>query len=356
MTTATDPKAGKPSFGAIAQHFSPAWFAAVMGTAVIPLAVSFVAAPWVRPVAALFMVLAAVMFVAMLVPWSWRFIRYPEDLRRDLRHPVAANFFPTMPISLIIIGLDLLRYPDLFFTPAASRGIAFVLWLLGAVGIYGMGFVILERIFRHDGIKLSHAKLVIPVAGFELAQLYPTRAELTFGLSMISLGVGFFLFLFVGAAVYHRHIFEPLPMSRLAATFFIGIAPPAILAVILFKMMHLFEAQPMIGVDPHVFASVARLGVLMLWGFATWWFFMALLVVGHYLRRLELPYALSWWAFTFPTGALAVATGAALKVTGYGSIRLFYYGLLVFLLVAWGIVALRTVRAALSGQVFAPAH
>ena len=123
---------------------------------------------------------------------------------------------------------------------------------MGAAGIYGMGFVILLGIFRNRGIQLQHAnfgwfippvsKLIIPVAGFELAAVFPQHLELTFGLSMISLGVGFFLFLFVGAAVYHRYVYHDLPMSRLAATFFIGMAPTAIIAVILFKMLHLFEA------------------------------------------------------------------------------------------------------------------
>jgi C4-dicarboxylate transporter/malic acid transport protein len=366
MSTNDTEKNGRSSFNEIAQHFNPAWFAAVMGTAVIPLALSFIPSPLVKPVAGAFIVLAGIMFLALLAPWMWRFIKYPDAVRRDLSHPVAANFFPTMPISLIIIALDLLKYPDLFFQPAVAREIAFYLWLVGALSIYGFGFVILERIYRHAGIKLSHAnfgwyippvsKLLIPVAGFELAQIFPSRTELTFGLSIISLGVGFFLFLFVGAAVYHRHIFEELPMSRFAATFFIGIAPPAIMAVILFKMMHLFEAQPVIGIDPHVFGSMAKLGILMTWGFALWWFIMALLVVAYYLRRLDLPYALSWWAFTFPVGALGVASGVAWKVSGFGFIQAIYYGTLVFLLVVWTVVLVRTLRGVISGQAFTPTH
>lgn len=366
MSVEENAKNHRPSFNQIAQHFNPAWFAAVMGTAVIPLAVSFASFPWIRLFAGAYTLLAFVMFLAMLVPWTWRFVRYPADVHRDLSHPVAANFFPTMPISLIIIAPDLLKFPDLFFSSALSREIAFYLWLIGALGIYGFGFVILERFYRHDGIKLSHAnfgwyippvsQLLIPVAGLELAQLYPARIELTFGLSMISLGVGFFLFLFVGAAVYHRYIFEQLPMSRFAATFFIGIAPTAIIAVTLFKMMHLFEAQPVLGVDPHMFAPVAKLGVLMNWGFALWWFIMALLVIAHYIRRLDLPYALSWWAFTFPSGALAVASGAAWKVSGFGAIQTIYYGMTVFLVAVWAIVLAQTLRGVASGQVFAAAH
>lgn len=363
MATATT---NKLSFGEISQHFNPAWFAAVMGTAVIPLVVSFISSPIIKPIAGVFVVIASALFLAMLAPWVWRFIKYPAAVRRDLNHPIAANFFPTMPISLIIFALDLLKYPDMFFQPAVSRQIAFWLWLIGAVGTYGLGFVILERIYRHEGIKVNHAnfgwyippvsKLLIPVAGFELTHIFPIRAELTFGLSIVSLGVGFFLFLFVGAAVYHRYIFEQLPMSRFAATFFIGIAPTAILAVDLFKLMQLSETTSLLGIDAHVFGPLAKLGILMTWGFAAWWFVMALLVMSHYIRRQDLPYALSWWAFTFPVGALGVASGIAWKVSGFGFIQVLYYGMVAFLLVIWGAVLIRTLRGVISGQVFAPAH
>ena len=366
MSTIDAQMSSKLTFGQISQNFNPAWFAAVMGTAVIPLAISFAPSPLVRPVAAAFMVIAGVMLVAMFVPWAWRFARYREAVRSDLHHPIAANFFPTMPISLVIVALGLMKYPDLFFAPSVSQEIAFYLWLAGSLSIYVFGFSILERIYRHYVIRLNHAnfgwyippvsKLLIPLAGFELAQIFPARAELTFGLSIISLGVGFFLFLFVGAAVYHRYIFEKLPMSRFAATFFIGIAPTAIIAVILFKMMHLFEAQPLLGIDPHVFAPLARLGILMTWGFSVWWFIMAALVIVHYMRRLDLPYALSWWAFTFPVGALGVASGVAWKVSNFVSIQAFYYGVLAFLLAIWVVVLVRTLHGVISGQVFAPAH
>lgn len=366
MSSSTLTVTTKLTVGETIQHFSPAWFAAVMGTAVIPLAISFIPSTVLRPVAGLFILISVAMFLALLVPWIWRFIRYPADAWRDMNHPVAANFFPTMPIALIIIALDLLKYPDLFFPSAVSREIAFYLWLIGALGIYGLGFVVLARIYGHEGIKLGHAnfgwyippvsKLLIPVAGLELTQIFPLRTELTFGLSMISLGVGFFLFLFVGAAVYHRYIYDRLPIGRFAGTFFIGIAPTAIMAVILFKLLHLFEATPILGIDPHIIVPLAKLGILMTWGFSVWWFIMALILVLHYLRRLDLPYALSWWAFTFPTGALGVASGAAWKVSNFGFIQAFYYGVIAFLLVVWGIVLVRTARGVLSGQVFAPAH
>jgi C4-dicarboxylate transporter/malic acid transport protein len=353
-------------FTEIVKHFNPAWFAAVMGTAVIPLVLSFLDFPFREFLGAFFFLIAALMFLLVLAPWTVKFFLYPENIGKDLNHPLAAHFFPTMPISLIILAMDFLKYPDLLLSPEGSRVIAFWLWLLGSLGIYLFAFLILIRVFRHVGITPAHAnfgwfippvsKMIIPVAGLELAELYPRSMELTFGLSMVSFGVGFFLFLFVGSIIYHRYIYHELPMSRLAPTIFIGMVPTAIIAAILFKMMHLFEHQDVLGIAPQVFTPLAKIAILLSWGFSAWWFVMACIVILYYLRHLDLPYALTWWAFTFPMGALCIASAVAWKVTGFTSILCFFILATIFMLIIWLVVFLRTARGVASGKIFLPAH
>ncbi|SHJ44317.1 C4-dicarboxylate transporter/malic acid transport protein [Malonomonas rubra DSM 5091] len=356
----------KATPSAITEHFNPAWFASVMGTAVIPLAISFIKASWVQPLAMVFLIFSAILFFAFLMPWTAKLFLYQASVKKDLNHPIAANFFPTMPISLILFSLNLMKFPTMFFSKETSLILAYYLWLFGSLGIYLMGFIILTHIFRHQEIKLNHAnfgwyippvsKLIIPIAGFELAAKLADKAEFAITLSMISLGVGFFLFLFVGAAVYHRYIYHELPMARFAATFFIGIAPTAIISVILFKMIHLFEHHAYFGISGEVFTPIAKIGILTTWGFSAWWFIMAVIVISYYLKVLQLPYALSWWAFTFPSGALCVSSGVAWKITNVGLIQNFYYLAVIFLLVVWTLVLLRTAKGVISGKIFAPTH
>ncbi|MDX2508641.1 MAG: hypothetical protein QNK28_03730 [Desulfobacterales bacterium] len=356
----------KVTLKTITQHFNPAWFASIMGTAVIPLALSFIESSWVRPVSMALIVLSVILFILFLLPWTIRFFLYPAAVKKDLNHPVATNFFPTMPICLILFSLNLIKFPTMFFNQELSLKLAYYLWLAGSFGIYLMGFIILTHIFKHQEIKLPHAnfgwyippvsKLIIPIAGFELAEKLADKAEFAITISMISFGVGFFLFLFVGAAVYHRYIYHELPMSRFAATFFIGIAPTAIISIILFKMIHLFQHQSYLGIESAAFISLAKIGILMTWGFAAWWFIMALIITIYYLKALELPYALSWWAFTFPSGALCVSSGVAWKISNFGMIQSFYYLTVTFLLLVWLLVLLRTAKGVLSGKIFAPTH
>ncbi|MCW8858776.1 MAG: hypothetical protein OQK50_06985 [Deltaproteobacteria bacterium] len=337
-----------------------------MGTAVIPLAISFLNFSWVRPLAFASIVFSVVVFCMFLAPWTAKFFLYPSSIRKDFNHPIASNFFPTMPIALILFALNLLKYPTMFFSEQFSLQFAYYLWFLGATGIYVMGFVILVHIFRHQEIKLQHAnfgwyippvsKLIIPIAGYELAGYFPERAELLITISTASFGIGFFLFLFVGAAVYHRYIYHELPMSRFAATFFIGIAPGAIISVILFKIMHLFSHHSYMGLDPTTVVTMCKFGIVFTWGFAAWWFIMAVIMILYYLTKIDLPYALSWWAFTFPAGALCVASGVAWKASQFGIIYYFYLLTVAFLLLVWTLVFIWTMKGVLSGKIFAPTH
>jgi len=350
----------------LTEHFSPAWFAAVMGTAVIPLAISFMKNTLIIPLSFIFITFSFIIFCLFLIPWIAKFFLYPSNVRKDLNHPIASNFFPTMPIALILFSLDLLKFPTLFFSKELSLKIAYFCWLVGSAGIYFLGFIILVYIFRHNEIKLQHAnfgwyippvsKLIIPIAGYELAGHFPEQADLLLTVSTASFGIGFFLFLFVGAAVYHRYIYHELPMSRFAATFFIGIAPSAIISVILFKMMHLFNSHHLMGIDSTTMATLCTFGIIFTWGFAVWWFVMAIFVILYYLRKIELPYALSWWAFTFPSGALCVSSGVAWKASQIGLIYNVYLFAVAFLLLVWTVVFLQTMKGVLSGNIFAPAH
>lgn len=356
----------RPSFQDTVRHFNPAWFAAVMGTAVVPLAISFVDASWVDYVAAVFIVLSVLLFFLILVPWTLRFFLFPEAIRDDLRHPIAASFFPTMPIAIVVVALDLLKYPDLLFSSSTSEDIAFWLWLMGTVGIYVAGFVVLPRIYQSDTVELSHANfgwfippvanLLIPVGGLELAVLFPERFELTFLISMVSLGIGLVLFVYVGALVYHRYVLEVLPPSRFAATSFIAIAPTAIVSVCLFKLIQLFEAGTPLGISAEAVRAFSVLGILVAWGFAVWAFAMAVVIVASYVRNLGLPYALSWWAYTFPLGALAVSTGVVWNVTGFESVHWIYVGLVAAVFGVWITVATQTAVAVWTGTVLESPH
>ena len=81
---------------------------------------------------------------------------------------------------------------------------------------------------------------------------------------------------------------------------------------------------------------------------------MAALLTYSYWKRKQLPFALSWWAFTFPTGAFAIAS---FKLSGVLPLPgVFGIGLAAFALLAmfWSVTLVRSVRGTLDGSLFQP--
>jgi tellurite resistance protein TehA-like permease len=100
-------------------------------------------------------------------------------------------------------------------------------------------------------------------------------------------------------------------------------------------------------------AVFALLYGVPVWGFAMMWLVLAAAITVRAARR-GLPFALTWWSFTFPvgtcvTGTIALAARSHAEFLRYASVVLF-----ALLLVAWLVVAVRTARGALAGHLFLP--
>jgi tellurite resistance protein TehA-like permease len=75
------------------------------------------------------------------------------------------------------------------------------------------------------------------------------------------------------------------------------------------------------------------------------------------VAREGLPFALSWWSFTFPIGTVVTGTSGLAASTGADLFRVGAFLLFCSLLGAWCVVAGRTARECIRGRVFlAPGH
>jgi len=89
------------------------------------------------------------------------------------------------------------------------------------------------------------------------------------------------------------------------------------------------------------------------WGFAMAWLVIAASLTVHAARK-GLPFALTWWSFTFPVGTVVTGTIALAERTGSDVLRCASAALFVLLLAAWLTVAVRTVRDGARGRLFLP--
>ena len=95
-------------------------------------------------------------------------------------------------------------------------------------------------------------------------------------------------------------------------------------------------------------------GVLV-WGFAMYWLVLALITTVR-AAHAGMPFALSWWSFTFPVGVLIAGTDALYAATGAVLFQVVATALLALLATTWTIVATRTARGAVRELALQLAH
>lgn len=356
----------KPS---VIKTFAPGWFAAVMGTAVISIAVfSFQdVLPFAVPLQMFFLFTALLFFVLAIAPWVLRWFLYFDDAWRDINHPVSASFFPTMPISLLVIGIALEKTGDSLLPEPILWNLLQILWVLGAAGILFFALFLLNVFFHKAEIEWEASTLgwlippvsalLVPVLGVSLSLHFVGTpwGDLNLLGSLVFMGIGGLLFIFVMSVVFARHIFYALPPAHLAPTMWVGIAPTSILTILALKfgkpLALFFGAAPE---TEQALTFLARPAGVMLWGFAFFWLILAFIITQGIHQKSRLPFALSWWAFIFPLGAFAVATGVLYQAIPTAVFQWTGLAVLAVVIVLWLIVTARTALGIFQGTIFAP--
>lgn len=272
------------------------------------------------------LLLAVLIFLALLVLYGLKLLRFRAAVQAELGHPVQLNFFPAVSISLILLGIALL--PSL-------PGMASVLWVLGSslhllLTLYVMGVWIHHQRFEIHHINPAWflpvvGNCLVPIAGVPLG-----FSELSW--FFFSVGMVFWLLLF--AIILYRVLFHhPLP-ERLMPTFFILIAPPAV--------GFLAYLQLAGGLDPFA-RMLYYIGL-----------FLTLLLLTQASRFYRIQYYLSWWAYSFPLAAITIASLAMYEQTGIFAFAAIAWALLTLVTLVVVYLLYRTFRAVGAKSICAP--
>ena len=350
MNTTVTP--ASPSFSIIVRTFAPGWPAALMGTGAFALATlrfssDIPALAWMAGALHYFNL---ALFVLIAPLWIARWFIAREAALATLKHPVAASFYPTFAVALLVLAGQLRAF-------GGHEELALLVWWAGTVLTYLFAYAVLFAIFQGEQMTLDHvtpgifippvALVVIPVAGAPLVAAQPeVLRELALVLNGIGLGAGALMYFALLALAFHRfYLHRPLP-AMMAPTVWINLAP---LGVMVVSVLNLVAVMPFAGdKSPYVMA------VFMLWGFGAFWLVIALMLTWAARRSAPLPFSLTWWAFTFPLAAFTLGSQRLADVTGM-SIPLGFawlaWALLAFL---WTATLIKTVGGVRSGAVFRP--
>lgn len=279
------------------RSFHITFFAIVLGLAGFALAVQKLAGAGILP--AMEVPATALVYLALgcfgLVGFIYvvKAIRYPAALRDEIRHPVKLSFFPLVAKILLLFGVIFLE---------RSMQVSLGFWLAGVALQLLASLSIMSLWIHHQYFRIEHmtpgwfipivGSLMVPIAGIP-------HGFVEISWFFFSVGLLFWLVLFT--VVLYRLIFHPPIPGRLMPTLAILFAPPAIAFIAYTKLAGLGDF--IAGVD----------------GFARILYYVSLFLLLLVLLRIQvfarLKFALSWWAYSFPLAAHALATMRMLHLT-----------------------------------------
>ncbi|WP_066639491.1 tellurite-resistance/dicarboxylate transporter [Desulfolucanica intricata] len=330
--------------------FSPAWFASVMGTGILAITSKFYAdfIPLLQDVSVVLGAINMVLFLVLIIPWIWRWFGYKEQALADLHAPVIGQFYATMPIACLVLAADLLVIGPDYLGLTVSLELARWFWGIGVILAIIMAVTIPILYFINPDIKKEALNpawfmppvslIVVPVAGAKLIPYWPFELQVPLLIiNLISWSCGFFLYLMLSTACFYRFICcSPLP-GFLAPTMWINLGPIGVGTIALLNL-----APVSTFYFGNVMAGVINMFGLIFWGFGFWWLIMALFTTVWYFRKNNLPYAMSWWAFTFPLGAYTGATYLIADIFNISVIKYYGFACYWLLFIFWFIVVIKT--------------
>lgn len=268
------------STAAFAARIPARLFASVMGLAGLSLAWRAAAETLKAPawIGEALGALSVLVFLVLAAGYLAKLIRAPGAVRSEFTDPVQGSFLATITVSLLLLAGIVRPW---------SFAVAAVIWMVGAAAQLLLAVVTVRSwISRRPALGQVNPGWFIPTVGNVIATI--TGAPLghvELGWFFLAVGAAFTLVLYP-LVLYRLAVHETLPPA-LQPTLFILIVPPALI----------FLASVALG---GAFDGVAQ-------GFFSISLLVALILAIRLRQFLVLPFAASWWAYTFPLDALAVA-------------------------------------------------
>lgn len=310
-------------------HFPITFFAVAMGLSGLTLALHAAAAtlPWAAAFSAISLWVGIAAFAGIALVYLFKAALYPAAVRGEWIHPVKLAFFPAASISLLLTATALYTA-----YPAAAH----VIWLMGIIGQGVLTIAVVSGWISHRSFEVGHLTPAwfIPAVGNVIVPVVGVRLGYT-EISWLFFSGGLVFWIVLLTLVMNRLVFHnPIP-ARLFPTLVILIAPPAVAFV---AYLNLMPGQ----IDPF-----ARILLNTAYVFAA-------LVLVQVPKLVRLPFALSWWALSFPVAALSIASFSYAQVAASGGhLVIGYLALAALVMIIVGLVV-RTLLAIAHNEICRP--
>ena len=368
MTTARTPwlLSSLQSPGQVLGNLGPNWFASVMGTGIVATAGATlpVRIPGLHVFARAVWVFAAVLLVVLIVAVAAHWLRHPTVARSHAYNPQMAHFYGAAPMALLTVGAGAILIGKDLIGERLAVDLDWVLWSAGTLGGLFTAMSIPFLMFTQFNVEPDAAfggwlMPVVPpmVSAAAGALLIPHMAPGTGRETMLYGCYAMFGLSFVAAMIITTMVW-----SRLAHFGTSGTERVPTLWIVLGPLGQSITAAGLLGtnavlaVDPHLADGMAVFAILFgvpVWGFGVLWIALATALTIRTARR-GMPFALTWWSLTFPVGTFVTGTAQLAVHTHLPAFRVAAVVAYAGLLATWGLVAVRTTRGTLRGNLFLP--
>lgn len=293
------------AFQASVRSLPPGYFALVMATGIVSIAVNGRGIDFVS-VALLW--IAAVEYVVLIGLYAWRWAAFRDQVHTDFCDPSRAFGYFTFVAATDVLGTRL--------AGDGHQTVAIGLLCVGGVAWLVLGYVIpWTAVIAHPRRPLlqfaNGTWFIWAVASQSVAVLAASlepsvrsgRGELAL-VAVFSWSVGVFLYVAAGLGVAARLLVYPVQPSDFTPPYWVAMGATAITVVAGARIAQMAQA-PMVNATGGLVAGAS----VFFWAFGSW-LIPPLIAIGvwrHVVHRIPLRYEASLWSMVFPLGMYAVA-------------------------------------------------
>jgi len=351
--------------------YGPNWYAAVMGTGVISLAAHSLpfSVPALDALALLFWLAAAALLVAIGAVGLRHRIEGGRTGQR-VRHqhdPVMAHFCGAPPMALLTVGTGAMTVGRPVLGSTLALGVDAVLWTAGTLlGLWVAVAIPYRAITTHDvGDASATGGWLMPVVpplvsatgGAVLVPYLPAGQprETMLLVCYAFFGLSVLAALLVLNQLWHRLVRHGVPAPAAVPTVWIVLG---FLGQSTTAAQHLGEIAPAtVPGYGHALQMLTLCYGVPAWGFTLLWAALATALTVRQLRD-GLPFAPTWWSFTFPIGTVVTGTAGLAVATGLDLFKVGAGLAMLALLTGWAAATTGTLRTFLprrpTGRLAAP--
>ena len=347
-------------------NIGPNWYSSIMGTGIVGVAAATLPYqfPGLHTFGVAVWLLASFLLVALTAAWAVHWIRHTDTARGHAHNTVMSQFWGAVAMGVMTVGAGAVKFGGPLVGETGAIGAGWALWGVGTVlGLVTTAWIPYMMIVHHEvGQESAFGGWLMPVVppmvsaanGALLVPHTPAGLAPTMLVACYAMfGVSLFATLAILPQIWNKLVVHGTGPAATVPTMWIVLGPlgQSVTAANLLGDQAGVLGEPY-ATGAHVFGILYGVPT---WGFAMVWLVLAAAVTIRTARQ-KLPFALTWWSFTFPVGTCVTGTSALAAHLHLPMLAVAATALYALLVTAWAVVAVRTAHGSLvRGHLLAPA-